>query len=684
VAIDNSNRGIRLRRLRLTGASGGSDRVYGVSFLDQNGESFRPLSVIAGPSQTGKTSIIDFVRYCLGDESHPQHPEIITYVRDAMLESVLAGTITTIERSATGQSSKFASVWEAPLGRLRNAKELRIPTEPSSDPQSLSQFVLAACGLDNVELPEAPTKSESRTQMLSIRDLFHIMCLPNERLDNKNLLYEANFMVRQKLVQTIDVVFDVHDAAGTDLAAKARRAADAAREASRLAASLREVVQAEHPLGPLALEGDRDRAEREVRELSAQLAELDRHQMSTETTLTMVRQRFEEAQVSARAAAVRVRNRESLMERLTALRGQYADDKKKLAFLKDAERLFNPLQVTVCPACLSKLSVAPSVIQGKCSLCGHQLPDDINALSIGDVSDRHDSVDKDDAGESGDEENIIALLEAEHRAASRRLDELTGYWNRLDDDLRTLRAARTAADEGLAQASDALNRATDVPAPYIAARDDLDGRRSEALLRLQTARAGLRLWGRVQSAQDNADRLTGHATLLRNQRREASRRPDRREVIRQLSERFGIILSDIGYPKLSHPYLNDNLRPSVRNLPYTSASSGGLVLISLAWYLALWEISYEQAPYAPGLLMIDSPQKNLGQAAHQDDPDFADTRLVENFYLHVRRWLAGEGSGAQLVVVDNSPPEIVSNDVVVRYTRNRDVPPYGLIDNAVD
>jgi hypothetical protein len=124
--------------------------------------------------------------------------------------------------------------------------------------------------------------------------------------------------------------------------------------------------------------------------------------------------------------------------------------------------------------------------------------------------------------------------------------------------------------------------------------------------------------------------------------------------------------------------------PSVRGLPYSSASSGGLVLISLAWYLALWEIAYEQGARAPGLLMIDSPQKNLGHSAHPDDPDFADTRLVENFYQHAKSWLAGSGSGAQLVVVDNSPPDSVSDDVIVRYTRNRATPPYGLIYDAID
>ena len=232
----NRLRGIRLCKLRLTGATG-SGRSYDISFLDEDHESWRPLSVIAGPSQTGKTSVIDFVRYCLDDSDHPQHPEVLQYVRAALLEAELAGRITTIERAATGSASKFASVWNSPLDNLGYVTELRLPTEPTSEPGGLSQFVLAACDLDNIALPVAPKQAESEIQVLSIRDLFRIMWLPNERLDSKNLVFESNYMVHQKLMQTIDVMFDVYDAAGTDLAARARRASEAAREAARVASS---------------------------------------------------------------------------------------------------------------------------------------------------------------------------------------------------------------------------------------------------------------------------------------------------------------------------------------------------------------------------------------------------------------------------------------------------------------
>jgi hypothetical protein len=86
-------------------------------------------------------------------------------------------------------------------------------------------------------------------------------------------------------------------------------------------------------------------------------------------------------------------------------------------------------------------------------------------------------------------------------------------------------------------------------------------------------------------------------------------------VIHSLSRRFADILADFQYPKLTGALIDDNLMPQVRELNYSAASSGGLVLISLAYHLAIWEIAFEQGAAAPGVLVIDSPQKNLGHAA---------------------------------------------------------------------
>ncbi len=669
-----SENSLRLRVLRLAGVPGKEDS-YGVSFTDDRGE-WRPLSIIAGPSQTGKSSIAGFVKYCLGDDEQPQHPEIIGAVRSALLEVELAGTVVTIERAASGSPSSFASVWRAGLDGLRTVRETRVPIEPTSDPEGLSQLVLSGFSLDGVALPEAPSKDESRLQLLSVRDVFRVMFLPNERLDNKDLAYEnANYMVRQKFRQLIDVVFGVYDPEGPALQASIRVASEAVAAARRYEDSLRQLAQEDFPAGATELQRVLEEAGTQAVVAENEIASLDAHRRTSDGALADLRARLDAAQAKASTATVRVRDRRSLLGRLAALRAQYADDKKKLTFLKDAERLFDPLSVITCPACMSKLTAAPALVDGRCTLCGNSLDGESRAPGAAEGDGGQSS-----AASVGEQ----AVLAAELRAVSRRLVELNDYWERLDTDLARLERLQHEAEAAAEAAAEALNQVVQTPAPWLAARDEASARRAQAKLTAQAAQGGLKVWGRVADAQEARERLEVAARRLRDQRTSSRKRPDRQAIVRALSDRFAKILADFEYPKLSNALVDGDLVPHVRGLPYSQASSGGLVLISLAYHLAIWELAFERNAAAPGLLVIDSPQKNLGHAADRGDPDFADTRLVENFYRHVKTWLSGDGLGAQLIIVDNSPPESVSEDVVVHYTRDPNLPPYGLITDAVE
>lgn len=685
-------RGIRIQKLRLGGLAGRA-RSYSVGFtIDATPESWRALSIIAGPSQTGKTSIVEFLLYCLGDSGHPQHPEILERVRAAIAEVSLAGTVHTIERAATGPPSRFASIWSAPFAELEDVDEMRLKVEPTSDPTGLSQYILASCDLHGISLPEAPKQQESAMQTLSIRDLIRLVWLPNERLDNKNLTFEqSSYMVAQKFRQTVEAIFEVQDLAATERAARLRAFSESARTAREKADSLKDLIQGEYPGGVLALESTAQDAEQEASRLASQIARLDEQNTSHEQYTVDLRNSLRRAQTASQDASLRVRHRESLLDRLAALRGQYADDKKKLTFLKEAERLFDPLRVHVCPACLSSLDESPEIVDGSCTMCGKEVTELDHLHNVRDVF----VIDVDGASHDAEAQTSqrdmtaregpsIRLLEAELRATSLRLADLNDYWTRLDSDLQRLRQLREDADREVGRIEEALNSTATLPAPFLAARDELKRRATKAQLNLQSTQAGLRLWRHVEQLETTAERLEAQARVLRSEERDATTRPDRTAVVSKLSRRFGEILSDFGYPKLSAPFIDSKLIPHVRDLPYTSASSGGRVLLSLAYYLALWEVSYEETPRAPGLLIIDSPQKNLGQGASSDDPDFADSRLVENFYAHIKKWLFRNGRGAQLIVIDNSPPDSVASDVVVRFTRDPNDPPYGLIDDAVD
>lgn len=82
--------------------------------------------------------------------------------------------------------------------------------------------------------------------------------------------------------------------------------------------------------------------------------------------------------------------------------------------------------------------------------------------------------------------------------------------------------------------------------------------------------------------------------------------------------------------------------------------------------------------------MIDSPQKNLmpeGSPASGDE--FSDPAIPRRMWEHIVRWSESMSQAAQMIVVDNRPPDLASSHVVVRYSGHAGDPPYGLIEDEI-
>lgn len=420
----------------------------------------------------------------------------------------------------------------------------------------------------------------------------------------------------------------------------------------------------------LHVEAERERAEHVLVEIDQELIELDERIETTSSFASDLRRQHRIAAQNARRAAAALRDRETYLHRLVPLRAQYAEDVGKLTMLAEARRLFDPLQVQVCPACFSPLAGAIHMNNGACTLCG----------SDGATS-RNGSV-SEGAG-SADVEEAPFDVSSELRATKARLSEITAYVEELSDELDRLRSEAGRASEEeviLAQALDAsTGRAV---TPYLGQRDELMRRRQVATRELERANATVRMHASVDWRGADVTRLEEAVTTLRHELDEVTAKPDRRSVVHLVSVRFSDILADWHYPKLEQAFINDRLIPHVRGSSYLQASSGGRTLISLAWMLAVFEVGWEEGSAHPGFLLIDSPQKNLGQGGDRD-AEFADRVTVDDFYTHLRRWLSSSGHGAQIIVVDNSPPGLADDDTVVRYSRRADQPPYGLIEDEV-
>jgi DNA repair exonuclease SbcCD ATPase subunit len=669
--------GIRVLRLRLKGV----DRDYEVDFRDSEDEGPRSLSVVAGAFSTGKSSVLEFIAYCLGAASHPQHPEILRKVRSALLEVELSGQPHVIER-AVGEPSTAAFVRPGRLGDIEIPPVEKRVIKPAGDPGSLSSLLLSYCGLEGVELREAPTQTESATDPLSIRDLLWLCFMPNERLDDKHLLFESSQMKALKLRQVVDVVFGVHDDKAVELGRRVKELETRLGRARTEYATTQAFLD-EQELGTrIQVELARDEAERASTGADRALTDLDHQIRAASTFATDLRTRHRDAARRAQQAAALRRDRETQLRRFIPLRAQYADDITKLTMLAEARVLFDPLQVKVCPACLTTLREAPHIAGGHCTLCTSEITEhEAGQPNTGNT--RHGSTPAISTGSDGAMTEAKFDVSSELRATKARLAEITQYVEELDAELGQLRASSEEADTEEAELARAVDAATnEAVSPFLSQRDDVMRSRQTAAANLERARTAIKMLDSLDRRAAAVGRLETSLKALRGELEHATTQPDRNEVVHRISERYARILTGWRYPKLEHAFVDNHLVPHMRGSSYTHASSGGRTLISLAWILSIFEIAWETGSAHPGFLMIDSPQKNLGQGGDRD-AEFADSVAVADFYKHLHDWLGGPGQGAQVLVVDNAPPASVDDDIVVRFSRRADQPPYGLIEDEV-
>lgn len=669
-------RGVRIIRLRLQGI----EIDYEVDFRD-TGEGFRPLSIIAGAFSTGKSSTLQFIDYCLGAKSHPQHPEILRRVRSALLEVELSGQRFVIER-AVGEPSQQAYVRSGKLGETGDFKTERRPIRPPGDPSSLSSFLLSYCGLEGVELKEAPTKEESATDPLSFRDLMWLAYLPNERLDDKNLLFESSPMRFLKLGQVFNVIFGCHDDKAIELGARVKELEIRLARSRHEADSAQRIVDEQEFGSRGTLEVQHDLALAAIEAVDTSLQRLDGNIRAASNFAEGLRQRHQNAAQAADGASSMLRDRETQIKRLMPLRAQYAADVSKLTMLLEAHRIFDPLRVRVCPACLTSFSADHEIEAGHCTLCQSEIgSNEVEALA----GDSHASA-QTSSGENRDRADAFISgtspafdISPELRATKARLAEITTYLEQLESEVPELQSQLQSARKVQTELANAVDDATYKSiSPFLSERDDLLRQRERSAADIERIATGIRFYDSVDRRLLDAQRLETALQSARAELQSSAPPVSRSSVITLVSQRFSEILDTWKYPKLEQAFINTNLRPYMRGLPYSDASSGGRTLISLAWFLAVFEIAWETGSNHPGFLMIDSPQKNLGHGGELDQA-FADSVAVSEIYNHLRSWLAGAGAGAQVIIVDNSPPATVDDDVVVRFSGRAENPPYGLV-----
>ncbi len=641
---------MHLHKLRLTGPR----RRYEVDF-DRCGSN---LAIIAGPIHTGKTTVLEFVDYLFGDHEHPTHPELAQSVRSAALELSIDGRRWTIERPLFS-ADQIAYLREGGLDEVGPAERKII--DPPGDPEALSSWLLDAIGLGSPKLRVTEGNPNSPAHDLSIRDVMWVTFLPSKRLDNEALLHEGHLQKHYKFRQVLELMFGVHDDRLAQLLDRLKGLREKRREHERQIEALKAFLVEEAVPEAGAVDERRAKILDERKGISQRLEAVTSAASSSTDYAEELRSRYGRARAEAARSAARVRDREDLLDRLLPLRGQYAEDERKLVFFAEAKQLFDPLHVDHCPACLQKLAEQPRMELGHCSLCREEL--------------------------KPAEETVFAL-DRERRSLRRRIKDLDEYTGQVQKQIAEAEAERSRLEEEVAELVRQLDdRTSQDLSPFLGEREQLIQRRSKLDAELADLERAARWREGLSRRQAEVVATTASIAAVSEELAVVSEnQPARDSIINEITQRFSFLLHDWGFPKVDDPeppYINDHFVPYVRGRVYRGiGSDGALTLISVAWTLSVFETVIEHGGPHPGFLMLDSPQKNLApHPDHEGDADeYMDPAIVQRMYDHVLAWCAAHPH-AQVIVVDHEPPQAVIDREVVRYTRRADRPPYGLIDD---
>jgi AAA domain len=635
---------LQFRRLLLTSPA----RNYEVHF--HNG-----VNVIAGPTFTGKSSILELLDYACGAKTAPGYPEL-GKCSDVLVEMVVSGETISVRRGLRDATGR-AFLYEGSIDNILNGRVDGVELLARHDAvrRSVSLDILERLGLGAYKVKTARTKTASETSSFSLRDMLMLLYIDQDRMGSKVSFFEDDHFKANKWRAAFEIVHELFDAG---LAGMADSLVVEERKEQELLRYLENARKFLDQFKVPALDELDRRAAKLEQEIVRVRAGVKAQRSGERARLGHNHQLAEQRNQLAdeeRGLAERGDELRRNAKQLGRLRVQYERELAQWKFLSESHAIMGSLPVSRCPACFQDVALMHDAEH--CHVCKQGLQ----------------------------KETAEVPVEIRVKTAARRIHELDAHLGELSEAAGKLDARRTEVHAAVEELDQTLRRVRE-SSVLPETRAIIEG--NEVVARLENEQKSLReqieYRKRAQGDGSSLAAVNQRVRELRERQRlamENKRSPE--AVVKDLSAWYQALLSDIHFPELRDAFVDaTSYRPFVRAQPYPALSSRGAISLAVAaWHLALLEqaLMPDSRSLFPRLLMLDSPLSHVGRAA--DDPEFRDQKLVDGFYAVLTR-LNKRAADFQIFVCDNRPPAAAREMVSVEFTGNPAVEGrYGLIDD---
>ncbi|MGE6260714.1 AAA family ATPase [Heyndrickxia sporothermodurans] len=612
------------------------------------------LNFISGPMSTGKSSIAEMINYAFGSEKHKAYIEIGKSCKDIQLDFWIGEKKFRIVRPLFdfNRPVKLFQWNEDDEEFDKSFDLLEIDTPANKD--SLSAFLLNEIGLPDIIVAN---------QHFSFRDLFKYSYVKQSTIDSENLLMEKTSGSNLKRKPTFEIIFNIYNELLGDLKQQLKEKLKFIDFLSNKRMGVYEFLKEMNMLNDKTFQEEKKRLKKLLLEENNKLREIKASGKYDESLTMGLEGEISNLKEKINNLNIAILDKEKHIDKLLLLRNQYSSEIQKIEFILEGSLILNSYNFDLCPSCLNPVSP-----KSGCTLCGSEFKD----LSTEETK----------------------VFKSELLRLKRKLNSLIVFMDQQGELLTKLQEDRKITVQDLHVKQRELDHLINhYISPYFEQIQQINyeiGKINNNLDQLEKNLSVVNQFSKITQdileEEKLRDKLQKRIDTLEKEK------ITKKDVIKNLSELFYEILKEFSFPKLSNAYIGEsNYLPYVRGVKYDELGSGGAItMTTMAYFLSIALLNLKNKNHL-GLLIIDSPRKNLGADSKIDD-EFKDEEIFNSIIKYFAALKDNTDKDKtekpiediQLIVINNGNPDFLSeDDLIVKFDgKGTGQLPYGLIDDV--
>ncbi|EIV5418955.1 AAA family ATPase [Klebsiella aerogenes] len=631
---------------------------------------YQGLNVIYGDSDTGKSSILEFINYLLGASSIDLADEIKTSVNYAALEIVINDTVFTIVRDIYDHK-KSIEVYRCGFDDIK--KHFPRKFAPNYTPTSnvdgiFSEFLLDNLNFPKIEIKVSPSKANSQMRRLSFRNIYKFVYVNQDDIGSKSFLQLTDMSRYVFTKEVFKYMFNVLDESIARLQSEISVKSSLVTELNKKYQIISEFLRDTDYETIDSIDDEINKIDLILEDLIVGLAELDKNMKASSTQYSELKDAHNFISLKYKECLLNIGALEDKIEKYSRLKNDYDNDIEKLKAIRSANSRIGVLdsEVFSCPICDSHIKVDAS-----------EFPFEISS-------------EKD--------------LDEELGSLNRRRRNINDMILEMSSDLNKASVDKNELDEQLDELRELIDEESQsMITPFLTQRDFF----IKEVSKKEKAREQLIKDLKVRNQQEEL--LEKHQVLLKDiqaltERLDALKKnaPSMEAILQGLGDRFNKYLIGINIKNRTGIKMSENhYIPVIRGKEYFKITSGGLRTISsIGYLLSILDYAIDHNINHPLLLIFDTVGKYLGKQTKEkyaqetltveDDLEgMSDPMKYQNIYeqlLNTVQKAERKNVPCQIILVDNDLPNSFSTGdlsrIVAHYSSvGEDGLPLGLIDD---